>query len=143
MTIVRDQGSFRDPSGDVAHYGDRIFRILREDAFISFEWLKSSGFLAELVTKKWLLPTGVSSEPLVPDLPQRSLEHEPIEFISYPYEWPFELLKRAALFHLDLHLLALETGFTLTDASAYNVQFIGTKPIFIDPLSLVSYAEGQ
>ena len=51
MTIVRDHGSFRDPSGYVAHYGDRIFRILREDAFSSFEWLKSSGFLAELVGK--------------------------------------------------------------------------------------------
>jgi ribosomal protein L11 methylase PrmA len=52
-------------------------------------------------------------------------------------------LKRAALFHLDLHLKALESCFTLVDASAYNVQFDGTKPIFIDPLSLVSYTEGQ
>ncbi|SDR93096.1 class I SAM-dependent methyltransferase [Bradyrhizobium canariense] len=143
MIIVRDHGSFRDPSGYVAHYGDRIFRVLREDAFSSFEWLKSSGFLAELVAKKWLVPTDVSSEPAIRDISQRVLEHEPIDFISYPYEWPFELLKRAALFHLDLHLLALESSFTLTDASAYNVQFIGTKPIFIDPLSLVSYSEGQ
>ncbi|WP_249780637.1 class I SAM-dependent methyltransferase [Bradyrhizobium sp. dw_78] len=143
MMIVRDHGSFRDPSGYVAHYGDRIFRILREDAFSSFEWLKSSGFLAELVANKWLVPTDVSSEPAVQGLSQRVLEHRPIDFISYPYEWPFELLKRAALFHLDLHLLALDSGFTLTDASAYNVQFIGAKPIFIDPLSLVSYSEGQ
>ncbi len=52
-------------------------------------------------------------------------------------------MKRAALFHLDLHLRALESGFTLTDASAYNVQFVGTKPIFIDPLSLVPYSDGQ
>ena len=71
------------------------------------------------------------------------LEHEAINFISYPYEWPFALLKRAALFHLDLHLLALESNFTLIDASAYNVQFIGTKPIFIDPLSLVCYRDGE
>jgi ribosomal protein L11 methylase PrmA len=143
MMIVRDHGSFRDPSGYVAHYGDRIFRILREDAFSSFEWLKSSGFLAELVRKKWLVPTEVASEPAVRNLSQRVLEHEAISFISYPYEWPFELLKRAALFHLDLHLLALESSFTLIDASAYNVQFMGTKPIFIDPLSLVSYSEGE
>jgi hypothetical protein len=32
MTIVRDAGSFRDPSGYVAHYDDRVFLILREDA---------------------------------------------------------------------------------------------------------------
>ncbi len=77
------------------------------------------------------------------NLSQRALEHEAISFISYPYEWPFELLKRAALFHLDLHLLALESNFALIDASAYNVQFVGTKPIFIDPLSLVCYREGE
>lgn len=143
MMLVRDHGSFRDPSGYVAHYGDRIFRILREDAFSSFEWLKSSGFLAELIKKKWLVPTEISSEPAVQNLPQRVLEHEAIDFISYPYEWPFELLRRAALFHLDLHLLALGSSFTLIDASAYNVQFIGANPIFIDPLSLVSYREGE
>jgi ribosomal protein L11 methylase PrmA len=143
MMIVRDHGSFRDPSGYVAHYGDRIFRILREDAFSSFEWLKASGFLAELVRKEWLVPTEIASEPALQNLSRHALEHEAISFISYPYEWPFELLKRAALFHLDLHLLALESNFTLADASAYNVQFIGGKPIFIDPLSLVSYREGE
>jgi ribosomal protein L11 methylase PrmA len=143
MNIVRNPGSFRDPSGYVAHCGDRIFRVLREDAFGAFEKLKSSGLLAELVAQKQLVPSEVTLEPVLADLASRVLEHEPIHFISYPYEWPFGLLKRAALFHLDLHLRALESGFTLTDASAYNVQFVGTKPIFIDPLSLVPYSEGQ
>ena len=143
MSIMRDQGSFRDPAGYVAHYDGRIFRVLREDAFAAFERLKSSGLLPELLARKWLVPTAVSFEPAFSDLSNRVLEHEPIAFISYPYEWPFELLKRAALFHLDLHLLALEFGFTLLDASAYNVRFVGTEPIFIDPLSLVPYNEGQ
>ncbi len=141
--MVRDQGSFRDPSGYVAHYDDRIFRILREDGFSSFEWLKSSGLLADLVAKRWLVPTDISTELAIQEIAPHALEHEPIDFISYPYEWPFALLKRAALFHLDLHLRALQSCFTLTDASAYNVQFIGTQPIFIDPMSLVSYNEGQ
>jgi ribosomal protein L11 methylase PrmA len=143
MSIVRDAGSFRDPSGYVAHYDDRIFRILREDAFSSFEWLRASGLLADLVANGWLVPTDISTELAIQDVSPRVLEHEPINFISYPYEWSFELLKRAALFHLDLHLKALESCFTLVDASAYNVQFLGTKPIFIDPLSLVSYTEGE
>jgi ribosomal protein L11 methylase PrmA len=143
MSIMRDQGSFRDPAGYVAHYDGRVFRVLREDAFASFEQLKSSGLLAELFSRKWLVPTDVASEPALGDLSSRVLEHQPIGFISYPYEWPFELLKRAALFHLDLHLLALQFGFTLSDASAYNVQFTGTDPIFIDPLSLVPYRDGQ
>ncbi len=143
MTIVRNQGSFRDPSGYVAHFDGRIFRILREDAFRSFERLSSSGLLGELVAKKWLIPTSASAEPALQTLSPHVLEHEPLGFISYPYEWPFELLKRAALFHLDLHLLALQSGFTLSDATAYNVQFLGTRPIFIDPLSLVPYHEGD
>ena len=140
---MRDQGSFRDPAGYVAHYDGRVFRVLREDAFAAFEQLKSKGLLAELFARKWLVPTEVSPEPALGDLSSRVLEHQPIGFISYPYEWPFELLKRAALFHLDLHLLALQFGFTLSDASAYNVQFVGPEPIFIDPLSLVPYRDGQ
>ena len=58
-------------------------------------------------------------------------------FVSYPYEWPFALLKRAAILHLDVHLRALDHGVTLTDASAYNVQFRGMRPVFID-IGLVS-----
>ena len=143
MSIMRDQGSFRDPAGYVAHYDGRVFRVLREEAFAAFEQLKSSGLLAELCARKWLVPTELSSEPAFADCAGRVLEHQPIGFISYPYEWPFELLKRAALFHLDLHLLALQFGFTLSDASAYNVQFVGTEPVFIDPLSLVPYRDGQ
>jgi ribosomal protein L11 methylase PrmA len=143
MAIVRNEASFRDPAGYVAHYDDRIFRVLKKDSFESFEKLKSSGLLNELVARKWLVPTRLSCEPALRDLSPRVVEHEPLEFISYPYEWPFELLKRAAIFHLDLHLLALEFDFTLADASAYNIQFVGTRPIFIDLLSLVPYEEGM
>src|SRR3546814_8257138 len=55
------------------------------------------------------------------------VEHPKIAFVSYPYEWSFSLLKAAALLHLDLHLAALEHGMTLSDASAYNVQFLDRK----------------
>ena len=30
------------------------------------------------------------------------LKHERIPFVSYPYEWPFSMLKDAALLQLDL-----------------------------------------
>jgi len=51
--------------------------------------------------------------------------------------------KAAALFHLDFHLEALEYGIALSDASAYNIQFIGARPIFIDTLSLRRYRPGE
>ncbi|MBF0191387.1 MAG: 50S ribosomal protein L11 methyltransferase [Magnetococcales bacterium] len=63
--------------------------------------------------------------------------------MSYPYEWSFAQLKAAALLHLDFQRFLLEKNAILTDATAYNVQFIGSKPVFIDALSLAAYQEGQ
>jgi ribosomal protein L11 methylase PrmA len=71
------------------------------------------------------------------------VEHPRLAFVSYPYEWSFRLLKAAALLHLDLHLAALDHGMTLSDASAYNVQFLGARPLFVDLLSLRRYREGE
>ena len=39
--------------------------------------------------------------------------------------------------------IALEYGLSLKDASAYNVQFIGGRPILIDTLSFEKYPEGK
>lgn len=71
------------------------------------------------------------------------LEHRKLSFISYPYEWPFSLLKRAALVHLELHLEALDHGFDMADSSAFNIQFEGIDPIFIDTLSFKRYEPGS
>lgn len=71
------------------------------------------------------------------------VEHPRLGFISYPYCWSFGALRAAALLTIDLHLDALESDLTLSDASAYNVQFQGPKPIFIDYLSIIKYEEGQ
>ena len=56
-------------------------------------------------------------------------------FISYPYEWTFGQLRDAALLTLDVQTAALAEGWTLKDASAYNVQFRGVRPVLIDHLS--------
>jgi SAM-dependent methyltransferase len=42
------------------------------------------------------------------------------------------MLRAAALLQLDLGLRALDEGMTLKDSSAYNVQFAGSRPTFID-----------
>jgi len=73
----------------------------------------------------------------------RVVEHERIPFVSYPYEWPFTLLKRAALLHLDIQLDALAAGVVLADATAYNVQFRGVDPVFIDLGAFRPYREGE
>ena len=70
------------------------------------------------------------------------LEPQRVNFISYPYEWCFGQLRDAALLTLDLQERALAHGFTLRDATAYNVQFEHGRPIFIDTLSFEPRQEG-
>ena len=40
-------------------------------------------------------------------------------------------------------LLVDKHGFTLSDATAYNIQFAGSAPVFIDHLSFRPYREGE
>ena len=51
-------------------------------------------------------------------------------------------MKQAACLTLDLLADALRNGYTLKDASAFNVQFIDSRPTFIDVLSFAEYEEG-
>ena len=71
------------------------------------------------------------------------LEHEKLPFVSYPYEWSFEMLRDAALLQLDLVLAGLDEGIGLKDASAYNVQWKGASPVFVDVASFYKRAEGE
>ena len=61
-----------------------------------------------------------------------ALSHERLPFITYPYEWPFSMLKDAALLQLRLTSAALAEDLMLKDASPYNVQWRGSQPVFID-----------
>ena len=60
------------------------------------------------------------------------LRHPKLDLITYPYEWSFEMLKDAALLQLDIVRDAANAGVGVKDATSYNVQFVGSKPIFID-----------
>lgn len=147
MLAVQDSGSFRDPSGHVYHINNRTFRTVNECAVDHYRFVRDTGFLRALADTGWLID---STEVDASALPLRLgshcrivLEHPTLPFISYPYEWSFPALKAAALFHLDLHLKALEFGVTLSDASAYNVQFVGPRPTFIDILSFRRYQDGE
>jgi ribosomal protein L11 methylase PrmA len=140
---MRNPGSFRDPSAYVFSSGDRIFRAVDDEAYSNFLRFKSSGACEDMITRGWIVATEHDDTPHDEHAGRRLFEHPKLAFVSYPYEWPFALLKRAALLHLDIHLRALDFGFTLSDATAYNVQFVGIKPIFIDTTSFVPYREGD
>lgn len=142
-------GSYRDRHGRVFRIGDRLFRSLSEAALARMQRFEQSGLIARLVAEHGLVDTRLLPTAETPPVAAgaspsgRVLEHRPLAFLSHPYEWPFTLLKRAALAHLDLHLAALEQDATLVDGTAYNLQFEGARPVFIDCLSLVDYADGD
>jgi len=71
------------------------------------------------------------------------LEHDVIPFVSYPYEWTFGMLRDAALLQLELVRRAIGAGMILKDSSPYNVQFRGSRPIFVDIGSFERLREGE
>jgi hypothetical protein len=148
LGAVRDPGSFRDPAGQVFSVDQRILRTVHGAAVAPARQLLDSPLFHELAQRQWIPATSIVDASESRQLheamgqPELILEHERLRYISYPYEWPFHLLRKAALFHLDVHLLALQHGYTLRDASAFNVQFTGVRPRFIDLLSFAPYVDG-
>ena len=148
--MIFDGGSFRDPAGRVIAHGQRIFRVIQQAGAENWRAAKDAGVIDELVERGWMLsadtvPMADVDAALRGSVPgaQEWVEHPRLDYVSYPYEWCFSELKAAALLHLDVQLLLLERGFTLCDATAYNIQFQGTRPVFIDHLSVVPYEEGS
>lgn len=144
--MTRDPASFRDPAGHVYHRGGRVYRSILPPGADHYRAASHSGFLTAATERGLLIQgTEVPRDVLADEAPDAAyvIEHPRIEFVSYPYCWSFYGLRDAALLTLDLHLEALAHGLTLSDASAYNVQFVGCRPIFIDYLSFLKYEEGQ
>ncbi len=139
-------GSFRDPSGRVYFFEDRVIRIVAESFVSSYEQVVGTGLFSNLESEGMILPARNVEPEILESMGlqgQYVLEVPKLSFVSFPYEWPFSALKDAALLHLRMHLTALQHGVTLTDASAYNVQFQGVSPVFIDHLSFRPYEEGE
>lgn len=130
-----DPGSFRDPTNRVFLDGARVLRGLDEVALAEHQALEATELYRRGLSDGSLVGTTLLDDvpTTLPDGPWAAvLEHERIPVISYPYEWPFTMLKQAALLQLDLTAAALEEGFITKDATPYNVQFVGARPVHID-----------
>ena len=126
-----DPGSFRDPTSRVFYANGQVYRALSRAGLDDFEALARSGLLED----PRIVRTARVDEPPPDVLPHEAvalLTHASIPVVSYPYEWTFSMLRDAALLQLDLLLAALERDLILKDASPYNVQFRGARPVFID-----------
>lgn len=141
-----EAGSFRDPRGSVYVVDGRVFRTVMPSAAEDFDFVESTGLLERMAAAGRTVAYSRVDPSEIPGLADDAyllLEHPRLPFISYPYEWSFSALKAAALLHLDIQIEALRVGVALSDATAYNVQFQGPSPIFIDTLSFRRYRDGE
>ncbi|MCC5952721.1 MAG: class I SAM-dependent methyltransferase [Acidimicrobiia bacterium] len=146
-----DTGSFRDPLSRVHLDGDRVLRALSAEATEGFDAVAASSFFSTALAEGRLVPTERLDPEQSPNLATAGgtrawttwLEHPRIEPWTYPYEWPFAMLRDAALAQLDIQLAALADGIACKDATPYNIQFDGLRPVFIDIGSFEPYRDGD
>ncbi|MBC8287435.1 MAG: methyltransferase domain-containing protein [Nitrospinae bacterium] len=146
MSLIPDPASFRDPAGRIFTKNKRIFRLISDRGAHNYQLVRDTNFIQKMAGLGKIIET-LEVDPVIIDdpalHPNYVVEHPFLPFISYPYEWCFPMLKKAALLHLDLQSQALEGNLMFSDASAYNIQFKGPRPTFIDSLSIQPYQEGQ
>ena len=145
MRLRPEGGSFRDPASRVFSDGDRILRALTAEGLAGWQALDASEVMRAPELAEHFLPTTQ-----VPDADAELvepwvalLEHERLPFVSYPYEWAFGMLQDAARLQLDVLDAALAEGLIVKDASPYNVQWQGSRPLFADMGSFRELRPGE
>ncbi len=147
-----DQGSFRDRTARVFTAGNEVYRILNSQGLQNWQHVCGLSFVENAMQSGQLVrtrcveardwPTGTPAEDANTSW-CGLLQHERVPLISYPYEWCFSMLKEAALLQLHLMQQALAENVILKDASPFNIQFRGTKPLFIDIPSFTPLRQGE
>ena len=144
MKFERIKTSFKDPDGFVFNYDGNIYRCIRSKSYIKYIDIFNNSFFDKLFEKNKIINSKLVDNKfyLETDEIEKSdkiVFHEKIIVNSEPCDWPFDQLKDAAIFHLDLEILLLDNGYCLKDASARNIMFKDNKPVFIDLLSIEKY----
>lgn len=144
-----EPGSYRDRSGRVFYdQNGGVFRALSSNALTAWNDLQQTRFFSRAVESGSVIRSQALSATEIDQLGGLSgwggvLRHDVIPFVSYPFEWSFGMLQDAAMLQLELLDAALSEDFTLKDGTAYNVQWRGVRPVFIDVVSFERLAAGQ
>lgn len=134
--------SYRDPSGFIFEKEGTLYRQVNISFKEHFDHFIQSGFYKHLTEKGLLISHEEINENFTSDLNYyKTLKPEKVPFISYPYEWSFDMIKDAALLSLKLLKESLQFGMILKDATPYNIQWRHGKLVFIDTLSFEKYEE--
>jgi len=131
----------RDPAGAVVRQSGRVFRLVAREGEANARTYLASPSVARRCADGSCVPTHVLPQGEWPSVPGAQhaalvLEHEPIDFPSYPYEWSPGMLRAAGVLILELASELSREGAGLKDATPFNVLFRGSRPVFIDALSV-------
>jgi hypothetical protein len=144
QTYHHHPSSYRDPSGFIFEKEGVLYRQINKIFKEDFDSFISSGCYENFVKKGMLIPHEIVDENLTgTEEYYKTLKPEPVPFISYPYEWSFDMLKDAALLTLQLLKESIGFGMILKDATPYNIQWYKGRLIFIDSLSFEKYNEQE
>lgn len=142
--------SFRDPSGFFwINEEGRALRCVFPDQVQDIQfllkqkpfegWIQSNKVIQSRILDNKETQEVIQNTPFAKDFPLMSegiiLEHRRILFPSYPYEWSPLMLYEAGLLTLELAEKSLDFGYSLKDATPYNILFDGNPPCFVDILS--------
>lgn len=122
--------SAADPVGRVFEWNKKLYRGISTDYAAFYNKLIKNNIFTKLTKAGYLLENTKKSYKLYGY--GLIIEHENLNFPSYPYEWCGEMLRDAALLILDLSLELDKYDLELKDAHPFNVMFDGSEPKFID-----------
>jgi hypothetical protein len=141
-----DPGSFRDPANRVLVHDDVVYRALDQRAtdelaaVRAMPWYRKAEAAGRIIESRDIdgaEGVGIDGEWA------SVLAHPRLDVWTYPYEWTFSMLQDAAVLQLELLADALAADATCKDATSFNVQFVGHKPMFIDVGSFERLVEGD
>jgi SAM-dependent methyltransferase len=150
-SLSLEPGSFRDWDSRVFVSRRAVVRALTDTGLAGWDALAASELFQHFTAAGELVATEPAPAEILSELQRLdpeggwvgALVHERVPFVSYPYEWPFSMLKDATLLQLRLHTAALAEGLTLKDATPYNVQWQGAQPVFVDVGSFEPTRDGE
>jgi hypothetical protein len=134
--------SYRDPDGYVFEYNGKIYRCIKPEYFSDYQLFLESGLYQQLTDAGYLIAhTDInnSEAKILDNAIDKIILPEQVPFITYPYEWSFNMWKDAALLTLRIANMSLQRGIMLKDATPFNIQFYNGGPVFIDTLSFAKY----
>ncbi len=140
--------SFRDPLGNVLLDREDVWRLVSCEAAPSLKQFLQYGYVQQFQLDGKLIPTRLATSSEAHAFYEKFNElakerdgfilfkHDRVEFPSFPYEWSPAMLFDAGKLTLEVAVSSKrQTGWSLKDATPFNILFAGTKPIFIDVLS--------